>query len=76
MGVGDIVLYRYGNGYVIHRVVSIEKNQHGLQLKTKGDANPDPDPWIVDGPDVVGVALFKIPRAGIPLLKLQGHAPP
>ena len=57
---GIVVIYNQGNEVIIHRVVKIEDGQ----LKTKGDAQEQPDQWLVPISGVKGVYLFKIPRLG------------
>jgi signal peptidase I len=47
--VGDIVSYKsdYADGYVIHRIVSIGKDDQGTYFVLKGDNNPTSDPGKV-----------------------------
>ncbi|MCE4625633.1 MAG: signal peptidase I [Desulfurococcales archaeon] len=71
VSVGDIILYEHENGYVLHRVISIDIDGKSLRFQTKGDANIAPDPWKVDENEVVGVAILKIPRVGTPILKMR-----
>jgi signal peptidase I len=40
--VGDVVIVKIGDRYVIHRVISI----NGTMLQTKGDNNTHPDPPV------------------------------
>lgn len=61
--VGDVIAFRTGESRVIHRV--IEKVESGsFYLRTKGDANEDPDPWILKPKDVCGALLLTIPYYG------------
>lgn len=62
IGVGDIVAYRSPeNGVVIvHRVIAID----GGVLVTKGDANPEPDPFKVTGNMVLGKVVARVPLLG------------
>lgn len=53
-----------GGQTVTHRVVG----QDGRGLLTKGDANPDADPWPVEQSNVIGVGRLVIPRIGLPVL--------
>ncbi len=63
--VGDIILYRgkpqdpEGRELILHRVIKIS----GDNIYTKGDANPNIDPWVVHREEIVGkaVTLFNIP---------------
>ncbi len=56
----SIVLYDNGNELIIHRVVSVDGNI----LVTKGDANEEPDPRLVETHQVKGIYLFGLPRLG------------
>lgn len=47
-----------------HRVVRIETNPEGRAFETKGDANEDPDRWLVPQDAVVGQPLLTIPLLG------------
>lgn len=31
-----------------HRIISVERGDAGVNLKTKGDANPNPDSWNLE----------------------------
>ncbi len=53
---GDVVVYRN----ICHRVLSVGEET----LTTKGDANPDPDPWAVPKSAVVGKVDRVIPGLG------------
>lgn len=48
------------SGLVTHRVIGFE----GGNLRTKGDATEDPDPWQVPVEAVKGVYLFRVPYLG------------
>lgn len=65
--VGDIIAYSKiipfaPRQIIIHRVVSI--NEEPLIFKTKGDANPSPDPWDISPREIVGKVIFTIPKLG------------
>lgn len=57
---GMIVTYNQDDKVIIHRVVSIENGQ----LRTKGDAEENPDQWLVPISGVKGVYLFKVSHLG------------
>lgn len=75
--VGDVVTYRPPaqagvTGLVTHRVVE----QSGATLRTQGDANPAPDPWLVrmsDQPTMSRVVVH-VPYVGYPFLAFQGQS--
>lgn len=57
----DVVAYRLADGpVVVHRVIEIRNQGYIL----KGDANPDPDPYIVKKEQVIGKVNWVIPRIG------------
>ena len=54
-----------GSGRTItHRLYTIVHHKGKTGFRTKGDANPAPDPWIVRFPHQVGVERLSIPYAG------------
>ncbi len=52
--VGDVVVYRDGAKYVIHRVVEIDGSADGMYLIVKGDNNSFSDPAHVTATLLVG----------------------
>ena len=56
--VGDIVTYRPPitgrRDTTTHRVVAIERADGATVVRTKGDVNGAPDPWVVRSSDLVG----------------------
>lgn len=57
---GKVITFSAGKDTVTHRVISVE---NGL-IKTKGDANEDPDASAVSPAQIKGVYLFKVPYLG------------
>jgi signal peptidase I len=76
--VGDVITYTPPassgvDGLITHRIVSInDHGQDGVSYRTKGDANPDPDPWRfqLDQPTQAKVA-FSIPYLGYGIAALS-----
>lgn len=69
--VGDVITFSdpFVRGRVVtHRVLRIAHTTHGLAYRTKGDANPGPDPWTVVLPGTVGRVSFSVPYAGYALV--------
>lgn len=62
--VGDIIAFRRGDSKTIHRVVEKVPAGGSFYFRTKGDANEDPDPWVVKPEDVIGVLHIQIPYYG------------
>ena len=66
--VGDIIAFSpngvtLGENEVIHRVIGIEEASP-LYFKTKGDANDNPDPFMVPARNLVGRLWFKADYVG------------
>ncbi len=61
--VGDVICFKIGSERsttVTHRIINIT----GQGFITKGDANEDPDQWVVKKEDVVGKVIAIIPYLG------------
>jgi len=54
-----------------HRIIQVVHTAGGVFYRTKGDANPAPDPDLRPARDVIGVYDFKIPRGGYFLVNLH-----
>lgn len=62
---GDIIQFRRPEKVtVMHRVVDIQQTEGGEVFITKGDANSEPDTDPVIPENVVGKAVFNIPKIG------------
>ena len=62
---GDIIQFRVPEGVtVMHRVVEIQETEGAKFFITKGDANDEPDAEPVIPENVVGKAVFTIPKIG------------
>jgi signal peptidase len=69
--VGDVISYNGQNSVVVtHRVVGISTQPDGLYFQVKGDANNSPDPDLVPGTAVTGVAQRTAPLLGFLLYML------
>ena len=69
--VDDIIALYYNNQIIVHRVVSIEKNDGNYTFKTKGDNNPSVDVWTTEGKDVYGKMKYVVKYIGIPSIELN-----
>ncbi len=66
--VGDIIVFVVEKNIVIHRVINkYALNTENIYL-TKGDANREPDPWVVYDKQIIGKYVAKIPYIGYPTL--------
>jgi signal peptidase I len=68
LSVGDIVTYRVGGAVVTHRIAG--EVAPGV-YQTKGDANPEPDPYTVRRSEIIGVVWGRLPFVGWPLILLN-----
>jgi len=73
--VGDIVAFKvpspYDSAYpspMVHKVVEKWTENNVTYLRTKGDANLNPDAWDVPSRDVIGKSVATIPYIGLPIL--------
>jgi signal peptidase len=59
--IGDVICFKLSEPTSItHRIFNITNEG----FTTKGDANEDPDQWIVKKENVIGKAIFTIPYVG------------
>lgn len=70
--VGSVVAFRLNSTIVVHRLVGLE----GEKLVTKGDSNPEPDPFPVYRESLVGIVVGVIPKVGLLALALRGGLKP
>jgi len=64
--VGDIIGFKMENVDIpiCHRVIEIVENEEGIGFLTKGDANAEPDDWIVRPESLMGKTVFHLPWLG------------
>lgn len=66
---GDVIHYRLGQAYVVHRIVSVNK---GEVFKTKGDNNSSEDTDPVGADQIKGKVILVVPTIGWPTLLIKG----
>ena len=69
ISVGDVITYSSGteSGMVTtHRVIEVI-NDNSLSFRTQGDANEDPDAYVVPSQNIVGRVWFSVPYVGYAL---------
>ena len=73
LAVGDIVSMRVGpdRATYTHRIVAVVDRPDGRWIRTKGDANGEPDPSLVPATAVIGRVEFVVPLAGYLLVLLS-----
>jgi signal peptidase I len=70
---GDVVSMQVGQGRTTftHRIVDVVDRADGRWIRTKGDANAEPDPTLVAATDVIGRVELVVPLAGYLLAVLS-----
>ena len=68
---GDIIVYRYNEIVVVHRIVNIVKDRQEYYFYTKGDANNNKDNYVVSENMIIGTVIKKIPYIGMPTVWLN-----
>ncbi len=61
---GDIIQFKRGDVTIMHRVIEIQEIEGAKSFITQGDANNAPDPEPVGPDQVVGKAVFTVPKIG------------
>lgn len=64
--IGDVIIFKYQDLNIIHRVIEKISINEKMYFKTKGDANKVDDGYLTTEDNFCGVALckFKIPKLG------------
>ena len=72
--VGDIIQFRRGGDFILHRVVEVEATKNEVFFVTRGDANNVNDDPVLEGA-IVGKVILVIPKLGwlgiVPRLLIQ-----
>jgi signal peptidase len=63
IAVGDIIRFRLGGDFIIHRVIDIERNETGTFIVTQGDGNNVEDPPFT-AQALEGKVIATIPKIG------------
>ena len=69
---GNVIVFQYDGSVMTHRVWSVEAG--GDALRTRADASPSLDPFLVTGEELVGRAVYKLPLLGYLNLWREGTA--
>ena len=64
--VGDVIGFKVEgiDTPVCHRVIELVDTEQGIGFRTKGDANEDPDAWVVKPENLLGKVVFDLPSVG------------
>lgn len=68
---GEVLVYRYSDVVMVHRIAEAKENGGVYTFITKGDANDAEDKWVVNQGDVIGTVKGKITAFGYPTLWLN-----
>ena len=68
---GDIITFKQKNAIITHRVEDIIIENEKIYYQTKGDNNNSKDESLVQYKDIEGIYVFKIPKIGIFINKIQ-----
>jgi signal peptidase len=73
--VGDVLTYAIpveDHHVVTHRVIELRRTADATVVRTKGDANDAPDPWVAELHDeTVWTERFAVPHAGRAIVALR-----
>lgn len=68
---GDILVFRWENKIISHRVYKVYNRKGNIYFKTKGDNNDQVDNNLVKEKDVIGTVSFRIKYIGLPSIWLR-----
>jgi signal peptidase I len=73
LDIGDVIVFDTISiqDPVVHRIITKWENNETTYFKTNGDNNIQPDGWIIEGDDVIGLVVIRIPHIGWFLLVIQ-----
>jgi signal peptidase len=69
----DILVYRYDNKIIVHRVTKVTRNDNKNMYQTKGDNNSEADNWLVYENQIIGIVKFRIKYIGYPSVLLNNY---
>ena len=71
MHVGDVLVYKYEDKVIVHRIEKILNDQEQYYFYTKGDANNMVDNYVIDEDMVIGIVKLRVPYIGLPTVWLN-----
>ncbi|MFW9855438.1 MAG: signal peptidase I [Candidatus Thorarchaeota archaeon] len=71
--IGDVIVFNVSQVTepVVHRVIDKWAENETFRFKTNGDNNKYPDNWVVQGKDIFGIVVVRIPYIGWFLILFQ-----
>lgn len=67
----DILVFRYDNKIISHRIKNIINRENQFYFVTKGDNNDQKDNNLVKEEDVIGIVRYRIKYIGLPSVWIQ-----
>jgi signal peptidase len=68
---GQILVYKYKNVIVVHRIDKIINKNNKYYFYTKGDANLSVDNYVIKEEDIIGIVNTKVSYIGLPTVWLS-----
>ncbi len=65
---GDIVAFIEAKNIIVHRIVKTTIENGKILYSTKGDANKNIDPWLIEDKNIIGKLKYTIPLIGYPIV--------
>lgn len=69
--IGDVLAFKYNNVIVVHRLINIVYDNDVYYFYTQGDANANPDGYVVEENMVIGIVDVRLPYVGLPTVWLN-----
>ena len=69
---GDVIVFKYQNIIIVHRVIKIINENKKYYFYTKGDNNSIPDNFVIEENMIIGKVNYIIPKIGIPTVLVNG----
>lgn len=68
---GDIIVFRYDNKLIAHRIYEVYERGEKRYYATKGDNNSQVDAGVIANEDILGIVFMKIDKVGLPSIWLS-----
>ena len=71
---GDVIVFKYQNIIIVHRLVKIIKENNEYYFYTKGDNNENIDNFVIKENMIIGKVKIQIPFIGIPTVLINEYS--
>lgn len=68
---GQVIAFKYNEVIVVHRLINIIEENGQYYFYTKGDANSEPDNYVIHENMIIGTVNLRIPYLGLPTVWLN-----